>query len=67
MSELGIQAAEKEDELKTKSARLSELNAELNIDERTPIGEKEKTSVLEKLKSTQTVNTIPKKAKDYER
>ena len=57
----------KEDELKTKSARLSELNAELNIDERTPIGEKEKPSVLEKLKSTQTVSTIPKKTKDYER
>ena len=58
----------KEDELKTKSARLSELNAELNIDERTPIGEKtEKPSVLEKLKSTQTVSTVPKKTKDYER
>ena len=58
----------KEDELKTKSARLSELNAELNIDERTPIGEKtEKPSVLEKLKSTQAVSTVPKKAKDYER
>ena len=57
----------KEDELKTKSARLSELNAELNIDERTPTCEKEKPSVLEKLKSTQTVSTVPKKAKDYER
>ena len=57
----------KEDELKTKSARLSELNTELNIDERTPIGEKEKPSVLEKLKSTQTVSTVPKKTKDYER
>lgn len=57
----------KEDELKTKSARLSELNAELNIDERTPIGEAEKPSVLEKLKSTQTVSTVPKKVKDYER
>ena len=57
----------KEDELKTKSARLSELNAELNIDERTPTCEKEKPSVLEKLKSTQTVSTIPKKTKDYER
>lgn len=57
----------KEDELKTKSARLSELNAELNIDERTPIGEKEKPSVLEKLKSTQTVSAVPKKTKDYER
>lgn len=57
----------KEDELKTKSARLSELNAELNIDERTPTCEKEKPSVLEKLKSTQTVSTVPKKTKDYER
>ena len=58
----------KEDELKTKSARLSELNAELNIDERTPTCEKtEKPSVLEKLKSTQTVSTVPKKVKDYER
>lgn len=57
----------KEDELKTKSARLSELNAELNIDERTPTCEKEKPSVLEKLKSTQTVSTVLKKAKDYER
>ena len=58
----------KEDELKTKSARLSELNTELNIDERTPIGEKtEKPSVLEKLKSTQTVSAVPKKVKDYER
>lgn len=59
---------QKEDELKTKSARLSELNAELNIDERTPTCEKtEKPSVLEKLKSTQTVSTVLKKAKDYER
>lgn len=57
----------KEDELKTKSARLSELNAELNIDERTPTCEKEKPSVLEKLKSTQTVSAVPKKVKDYER
>ena len=58
----------KEDELKTKSARLSELNAELNIDERTPTCEKtEKPSVLEKLKSTQTVSTVTKKTKDYER
>lgn len=57
----------KEDELKTKSARLSELNAELNIDERTPTCEKEKPSVLEKLKSTQTVSTLSKKVKDYER
>ena len=58
----------KEDELKTKTARLSELNAELNIDERTPTCEKtEKPSVLEKLKSTQTVSTVPKKTKDYER
>ena len=54
--------------MKTKSARLSELNTELNIDERTPIGEKtEKPSVLEKLKSTQTVSAVPKKVKDYER
>ena len=58
----------KEGELKTKTARLSELNVELNIDERTPTCEKtEKPSVLEKLKSTQTVSTVPKKEKDYER
>ena len=46
----------KEDELRTKSARLNELNAELNIDERTPIEKaadtNEKTSVIEKLRNT---------------
>ena len=45
----------KEDELRVKSERLNELNAELNIDERTPIEkatcENEKTSVLEKLRN----------------
>lgn len=49
-----------EDELKTKSARLAELNAELNIDDRTPMEQladdapapkQEKPSVLEKLKT----------------
>ena len=51
-----------EDELRTKSARLAELNAELNIDDRTPmeqladrandteIAKSERPSVLEKLK-----------------
>ena len=51
-----------EEELRTKSARLAELNAELNIDDRTPIEQmaedappaeiaKAKPSVLEKLKA----------------
>jgi hypothetical protein len=45
-----------EEELRIKSARLNELNAELNIDERTPIekaADCEKPSVLEKLKTIQ--------------
>ena len=46
--------------MKTKSARLAELNAELNIDDRTPVeqlaeepvtAKREKPSVLEKLKT----------------
>ncbi|MDO4563866.1 MAG: helicase SNF2, partial [Clostridia bacterium] len=49
-----------EDELKEKSARLAELNAELNIDERTPvermaepdIAKSARPSVLEKLKAS---------------
>ena len=45
----------KEEELREKSARLNALNAELNIDERTPIEKaadaNEKTSVLEKLRN----------------
>ena len=49
-----------EEELRSKSARLAELNAELNIDERCPaeqfseeseIAAKEKPSILEKIKS----------------
>lgn len=51
-----------EEELRTKSARLAELNAELNIDDRTPMEQmaedaptaeiaKAKPSVLEKLKA----------------
>ena len=49
-----------EEELRTKSARLAELNSELNIDERGPaeqfseeseIAAKEKPSILKKLKS----------------
>ena len=50
-----------EDELRTKSARLNELNAELNIDERTPIEKSadcEKPSVLEKLKTIQPQSSI---------
>ena len=66
----------KEDDLKTKSARLNELNAELNaelnIDERTPIervtdgivAKSVKSSVLDKLKSTQPIAGInPQKKK----
>ena len=52
-----------EDELRVKSARLNELNAELNIDERSPIergvasvakatAKSERPSALDKLKST---------------
>ena len=50
-----------EEELRTKSARLNELNAELNIDERTPIEKSadcEKPSVLEKLKTIQPQSSI---------
>ena len=50
-----------EDELRTKSARLNELNAELNIDKRTPIEKSadcEKPSVLEKLKTIQPQSSI---------
>ena len=61
----------KEDELKTKSARLNELNAELNIDERTPIEKaadtNEKTSVIEKLRNTVPVASAQKKNIDFER
>ena len=53
-----------EDELRTKLARLNELNAELNIDERTPIEKAadfekpEKPSVLEKLKTIQPQSSV---------
>ena len=53
-----------EEELRTKSARLNELNAELNIDERTPIEKaadcekSEKPSVLEKLKTIQPQSSV---------
>ena len=53
-----------EEELRIKSARLNELNAELNIDERTPIekaadsDKPEKPSVLEKLKTIQPQSGI---------
>ena len=61
----------KEDELKTKSARLNELNAELNIDERTPIEKvadtNEKTSVIEKLRNTVPVASAQKRNIDLER
>ena len=68
-----------EEELKTKSARLNELNAELNIDERAPIertaecpaddivAKSEKPSVLDRLKSTQPIiGTNPIKKKSHE-
>ncbi len=61
----------KEDELREKSARLNELNAELNIDERTPIEKaadtNEKTSVIEKLRNTVPVASVQKKNIDLER
>ena len=61
----------KEDELRIKSARLNELNAELNIDERTPIEKaadtNEKTSVIEKLRNTVPVASAQKKNIDLER
>ena len=50
-----------EEELRIKSARLNELNAELNIDERTPIekaADCEKPSVLEKLKTIQPQSSV---------
>lgn len=63
-----------EEELRTKSARLNELNTELNIDERTPIekaadcGKNEKPSVLEKLKQPLPERiAAPKKIKETER
>ncbi|MBQ9716532.1 MAG: helicase SNF2, partial [Clostridia bacterium] len=68
-----------EEELRTKSARLNELNAELNIDERTPIeqaaecrdddivAKSVKPSVLGKLKSIQPqVSSNPVKKKSHE-
>ena len=68
-----------EEELRTKSARLNELNAELNIDERAPIeraavcrdedivAKSEKPSVLGKLKSIQPqVGSNPTKKKSHE-
>ena len=64
-----------EEELRTKSARLNELNAELNIDEPAPIeraaddivAKSEKPSVLEKLKNTHPqAGTNPVKKKTYE-
>ena len=68
-----------EEELRTKSARLNELNAELNIDERSPmerqaecpadeiVAKSEKPSVLDRLKSTQPIlGTNPTKKKSHE-
>lgn len=64
-----------EDELQRKNARLNELNAELNIDERSPmehaadeiVAKSEKPSVLEMLKNTQPkAGTNPVKKKTYE-
>lgn len=64
-----------EEELRTKSARLNELNVELNIDERSPIerasddivAKSEKPSVLEKLKNTQPqAGSKPIKSKNRE-
>ena len=61
----------KEDELREKSSRLNELNAELNIDERTPIEKaadtNEKTSVIEKLRNTVPVASSQKRNIDLER
>ena len=65
-----------EEELRTKSARLAELNAELNIDDKTPMEQlveeaaetaKEKPSVLGKLKSFATATPeIQKKNHEQE-
>lgn len=64
-----------EEELRTKSARLNELNAELNIDERSPmeraaddiVAKSAKPSVLGKLKSIQPItSTNPIKKKSHE-
>ena len=64
-----------EEELRAKSARLNELNAELNIDERSPIerasddfvAKSEKPSVLGKLKSIQPqIGSNPVKKKSHE-
>jgi len=62
-----------EEELKTKSARLAELNAELNIDERTPVeqladsepAKSERMSVLDRLR-TPGVPGNTAKPKSYE-
>ena len=62
-----------EDELRTKSARLAELNAELNIDDRTPMeraaetgaAKAARTSVLEKLKAP-SVHGAGEKKKSHE-
>ena len=71
LSAVSLKLFPKEDELKTKSARLNELNAELNIDERTPIEKaadtNEKTSVIEKLRNTVPVASAQKKNIDFER
>ena len=67
-----------EEELRVKSARLAELNAELNIDERTPMeqladdaaisAKAERPSVLARLKNTQTRQTqdTPEKQREQE-
>jgi len=64
-----------EEELRTKSARLNELNAELNIDERSPmeraaddiVAKSEKPSVLGKLKSIPPqLGANPVKKKSHE-
>ena len=62
-----------EAELKEKSARLAELNAELNIDDRTPmeqatenvVAKRPRTSVLEKLKAP-SVHGAGEKKKSHE-
>ena len=67
-----------EEELRVKSARLAELNAELNIDERTPVeqladdaaisAKAERPSVLARLKNTPTRQTqdTPEKQREQE-
>ena len=67
-----------EEELRVKSARLAELNAELNIDERTPMeqladdaaisAKAERPSVLARLKNTPTRQTqdMPEKQREQE-